>query len=71
MQVKTVNFHGNPHFRYLPLPKFSLRETTLKYSETSQLRTSQIAGMPWIADKMFSPKYESMSSYLPIADTSQ
>ena len=36
MQVKTVNFCGNPHFRYLPLPKFSLRETTLKYSETSQ-----------------------------------
>ena len=22
MQVKTVNFHGNPHFCYLPPPKF-------------------------------------------------
>ena len=30
------------------------------YSETSQLRTFQIADMHWIADKMFSPKCENL-----------
>ena len=30
------------------------------YSETSQLRISQIADMPWIADKMVSPNLENL-----------
>ena len=30
------------------------------YSETSQLRISQIADMPWIVDKMFSPNLENL-----------
>ena len=29
-------------------------------SESSQKRTSQIADMPWVADKTFSPKYDNL-----------
>ena len=43
----------------------------LLFTENSQLQTSQIADMPWIADKMFSSKCNNLLNYLPIVDTSQ
>ena len=56
MQVKTVNFHGNPHFQYLPIPKFFFPEITLNYFWCkSKSILKAFLSFTWLSKTKFGP----------------